>query len=429
MPLVVAKGAPSVQAVFDTVGMDPRFVGRSTPVDCHWTVSVVLRSAGPNKRTFAKSAAFAKKLATECADQKQVLPYVSTRNTARDMDVVRLALGEERLSYLGYSYGTYLGSVYLQMFPQQVDRIVLDSSIDPAAYGPSLFSVSEAAGKAALAHWADWTAKHNSTYKLGKTRKQVLANVDYIRKKADSGPIDVGPYSIDSSILPLLFWTSDDSIGAKEEQAEFTQVLLAAAKGASVSPTDSLTQLLEFVDSAEAAPLLMAQSAVLCGDKAANRNAATYLTSIEKHRKADPLFAPLLYNIGPCAYWPITPRESLPKIGNSHPVLMVNSTGDTQTPYAGAVRLHRSLKGSRLVTLKNAYRHGIYLNGASNCVDRAVTKYLAEGTLPRSDLSCLTDRTTAAPTGAGFMPSLPLLDPTGAPEVTRPAPSAARYTF
>jgi hypothetical protein len=236
----------------------------------------------------------------------------------------------------------------------------------------------------------------------------VLANIDLIRKVVDKHPLAVGSYEIDYTLLPMLLWVSDDRIDSLTEESKMVKVLLAAAKGKDVEPTDALAQALQIVDSPDESPTMSAQSAVLCSDKAANRNVAFYLKNIDKRRKADPIFAPLIYNIGPCAFWPTKPIEPATKIHNALPVLMLNSTGDTQTPYTGARNLHRSLTGSRLVSLRNAYRHGIFLTGGSNCADRAVTTYLVNGKLPARDLVCTTDRPTAAPTGLSLAVTVPM---------------------
>ncbi|MFD0889320.1 alpha/beta fold hydrolase, partial [Streptosporangium algeriense] len=137
LALMVKKAVPEVAARYDLIGMDPRFVGRSTPLNCGWPTPIV-GSAGPDRRSFDRTTALARDLASRCAAQRDVLPYVSTRDTARDMDVVRAALGERKLSYLGSSYGTYLGAVYLQLFPGRADRVVLDSAVDVDRYGPDL---------------------------------------------------------------------------------------------------------------------------------------------------------------------------------------------------------------------------------------------------------------------------------------------------
>ena len=105
------------------VGVDPRFVGRSTPLDCHWPTGSAFRSAGVDRAGFDRNTGFAKDLAERCRRHAgDVLPYVTTRNTARDLDVIRAALGERRISYLGYSYGSYVGEVYTTLFPGRVER-------------------------------------------------------------------------------------------------------------------------------------------------------------------------------------------------------------------------------------------------------------------------------------------------------------------
>ncbi|GAA2912321.1 hypothetical protein GCM10011428_28780 [Streptomyces violaceus] len=99
--------------------------------------------AGADRAGFDRMTAFAKDLAERCrGNAGDVLPHATTRNTARDMDVVRAALGERRISYLGYSYGSYLGEVYTTMFPGRTDRVVLDGVIDPDRYGPRLLRAS-----------------------------------------------------------------------------------------------------------------------------------------------------------------------------------------------------------------------------------------------------------------------------------------------
>ena len=109
MPLTKSKVMGAVADRFDLIGMDPRFVGRSTPLDCGWDLgSALVRSTGTDLAAYRKEVAVARELARRCERAHgDVLPYVTTRNTARDMDVVRASLGEDILSYLGYSYGSY----------------------------------------------------------------------------------------------------------------------------------------------------------------------------------------------------------------------------------------------------------------------------------------------------------------------------------
>ena len=111
-------GMGDTGARFDLIGLDPRFVGRSTPLDCGWPTSWQPRSPGLDRAGFDRTVALTRDLAQRCADrQGDLLRYASTANIARDMDVVRAALGEPKLSFLGYSYGSYIGALYTQLFP------------------------------------------------------------------------------------------------------------------------------------------------------------------------------------------------------------------------------------------------------------------------------------------------------------------------
>jgi pimeloyl-ACP methyl ester carboxylesterase len=207
--------------------MDPRFVGRSAPLHCDWSTDTFLRSAGPDRRTFAESAAFAAELAVGCTnDDRDLLQFASTRNTARDLDAVRGALGEKKISYLGWSYGTYLGAVYLQMFGSHADRFVLDSAVDPAGYGPGLFKGDAPAIAAALQHWAGWAAGHGG-YGLGATTDQVLSTVHWINQSATGQPLQVGRYTVDGHVLPYLLFAGvyDDSDAAYADFAATVRTL------------------------------------------------------------------------------------------------------------------------------------------------------------------------------------------------------------
>ena len=121
---------------YDLIGMDPRSLGRSATIDCGWPSATWIRSAGETRRSFQRSVRFARDLAARCARTNGAeLPYISTRNIARDMDVVRGALGERKVSYNGGSYGTYLGAVYATMFPGRLDRTVLTARSTRGAGG------------------------------------------------------------------------------------------------------------------------------------------------------------------------------------------------------------------------------------------------------------------------------------------------------
>ncbi|GAB3872654.1 alpha/beta hydrolase [Kibdelosporangium lantanae] len=391
--VLLSQVIPDVAARYDLVGMDPRFVGRSTPLNCRWTTDTFLRSAGPTRRSFDDNTVLQKDLAAGCAaGNRDMLPYASTRNTARDMDVIRAALGETRLSYFGVSYGTYLGAVYLQMFGARADRVVLDSAVDPNAYGPGLFSRVGPAAAAALSHWAAWAADHNEQFKLGATTSSVLATVDRVNAAAVNGPLRIGRYRVDDHVLPYFLFASlaDDSAEAYAAFASGVQVLDAAARGASVEPTPSLDQFLAGVSTGAGAATDRAGTPILCADRAVSHDPDTYFRDIEAHRTDEPLFGPLLHNITPCAFWPTRPAEPPTTVRNGVPTLMVGAAGDPVAPHTGQQVMHRALTGSRLVTLRGSFRHGVYFSAGNACIDTAVDRYLIDGLLPAGDATCTT---------------------------------------
>ncbi|MEV7385522.1 alpha/beta hydrolase [Streptomyces sp. NPDC091215] len=375
---------------YDVVGVDPRFVGRSTAMDCHWPTGSAIRSPGHDPAGFDRSTAFAEELARRCQKYEgDVLPYVTTRNTARDMDVIRAALGERQISYLGYSYGSYLGEVYATMFPGRTDRVVLDGVADPARYSPRLLRGSEPANRHALRDWAAWTAARDTTYGLGRTRDAVLAVVDRIQAAAERAPLRVGDYRVDESAAPMVVFNglSQDNDTAYGDFAQGMRDLRDAAAGKTVTPSPWLADLLGFMLTGSMSDYGSVQMSVLCGDIPAPRDPETYWRDVQRARAQDPLFGPVTNNIGPCAFWD-PPRERPTAISADVPALLVNATGDPRTIYQGAQAVHRDWPSSRLVTLRGADQHAVFGVYGSDCVDATVNAYLASGKLPAADVTC-----------------------------------------
>jgi pimeloyl-ACP methyl ester carboxylesterase len=376
---------------YDLIGMDPRFVGRSTPLDCGWPAGTWIRGGGPDRRDFDRTAAFEADLARRCgARHGDVLPHVTTRNTARDMDAVRAALGEEKVSYIGYSYGTYLGAVYTQMFPARVDRLVMDSVVDPDGYGPRLLRDAGTANEAGLRDWAGWAAAHHDEYRLGADRRAVLATVDRILATAARRPLRVGDFRVDAHAVRflLLDGIGDDRDEPAADLAATVQVLDRAARHGDAEPTESLAESLTFALTGAESEYGSVQAAILCGDVAAPREPAVYLRDIRTAMPREPRFAPVTRNLGPCAFWPVTPVEQPTRIGNSTPALLVQSTGDTRTTYPAAQAMHAALTGSRMITLTGSRIHAVFGNYGNACVDGGVINYLRTGVLPAADATC-----------------------------------------
>ncbi|GAA2780224.1 alpha/beta hydrolase [Crossiella cryophila] len=388
---VRARMSPDVQARYDLIGMDPRGIGRSTPVNCDWPVGNMLRSAGLDRAAFERNARLEAELARRCADtQGETIRHITTRNTARDMDLIRAALGEPKISYLGYSYGTYLGSVYTQLFPHRSDRIVLDSAVDSKRYPGEMIQDMGPANEQALDDWANWAAGQHAEYRLGRTGKQVRALVEDLIRQAARQPIRIGDFRVDEHVLPMVLF---DGLADVRENAEFAgsiRQLADAAAGKTVRPNQALERVLgmHYLKYPQAQQSGMA--ALMCGDASSRRNPERYWRDIQRSRTRQPVFGPMANNLNACAFW-APPVEPPVIVRNPVPALIVQATGDTRTVYDSGVDLHRAMSGSRLVTLQDVRTHSVFGFYPNTCVENAVNTYLRDGLLPGRDLTCRGD--------------------------------------
>lgn len=406
-PMIINLGGPAIPALatvplarqamgetggrFDLIGMDRRFVGRSAPLDCGWSSGWLPRSAGTDRESFNRMVRLASDLARRCARQHgDVLPYASTANTARDMDVIRAALGASKLSYLGYSQGTYLGAVYTQLFPHRAGRMVLDSALDPARPGTGVMRDGGPVREAALRDWAAWAARRDNQYHLGSTAGRVISTVGRIYQAAARRPLRVGRYDVDDTVMPALLVDplSDDGDDSNAELAATLQVLAKAATSGTAAPTPELDSALAGLLTGANSPGQSANAAILCADAVVPRDPRWYWRDIQAHRASAPLFGPLSRNIRPCAFWPTGPQEAPVAVHNHVPALIVNAAGDINALLDMGQAMHRALSGSRMITLENVRTHGVYLFRGAACVDDTVDAYLNSGNLPTQDFAC-----------------------------------------
>lgn len=382
-----AMGATGAR--FDLIGMDQRFSGRSTPINCRWHAGWLPRGAGRNRAGFTEMVHLSRDLAQRCGRfERSMLPFAGTANDARDMDVIRAALGESKLSYLGYSYGTYLGAMYTQMFPRRAGRIVLDSAINPAHPGVAKGAVGPVR-EAALRDWAKFAAMHDGQFHLGSTPTQVTATVYAIYRASARHPLPVGPYPVDDTIVPALLLDplSDDSAASSAQLASVVIALNRAAHGQPAKPgADLLAAIARQLTSSESAQR-SAQTAIMCADAPVPHDPAVYWKAIQIHRASAPLFSPVDQTITPCAFWPYQPPRPI-RIANHVRALVVSASGDINAILPIARAMHRALAASRMITLRGVRTHGVYLFEGSACVDDAVNAYLNTGRLPSTDLSC-----------------------------------------
>jgi pimeloyl-ACP methyl ester carboxylesterase len=316
-----------------------------------------------------------------------MLPHMTTPNTARDLDVIRAALGEKKLNFLGVSYGTYLGAVYGTLFPGHVRRMVVDSVVNPSRekiwYQANLDQ--DVAFEMRWQDWQDWVAKNDATFHLGTTRAEVQAKWLELRAAAKKEPIGgvVGPAELIGFFQSAPYydsaWVSVATVFSKYVAGDTQALVDAAAPDLSDTAGNAASENGNAV-----------YTAVECAD-------AKWPTSWERwdrdntrlHRDHPFLTWSNAWMNLPCATWPVKQHTPVDvKTGKGlPPVLIVQAERDAATPYGGALELHQRFKGSRLITEKDAGSHGV-TGLVNSCVNNRVDAYLLTGELDARDVTC-----------------------------------------
>ncbi|MFE4196797.1 alpha/beta fold hydrolase [Paenarthrobacter sp. NPDC056912] len=392
LPAILRSGMTAeVAKAYDVIGMDTRGLGKSTPVDCGVPQMSWMRSAGTDRSGFDENVTRAKEAADRCWEKyPDILPHINTQNIARDVDVIRAVLGESRTSFLGWSYGTFLGATYSQMFPDKIDRLVLDSAPDPAKYGITMFKDMAAANEKAIDDFSGWAATRNGEYALGSSAGEVRQGIEKLISDAAIKPIRVGDYTLDDHVLPFLMYANGVSDLDADNQT-FAQVLvqlrdLAAGKSVDLHPMlVGLTQAW-FETELGTGPDYSATLAILCGDATMPADPEWYWGEIQRHRVDQPIFAAVHNTITPCSFWRDAPPTPI-TIDNSTPALQIQAVGDTRTTYNQGLGMHQAMQGSRLVTIPGRI-HAVFPSYGNECANAAVNDYLLDGSLPERDVIC-----------------------------------------
>ncbi len=405
---------PEVLARYDLIGFDPRMIGRSTPVTCGRSGDILelitvipwLLPGGVEE-----NAQVARGWAQDClAHNPELWPHATTANTARDMDLVRQALGEDKISYLGYSYGSYLGAVYATLFPDQTDRVILDSVLNPYAVWRNAFRSWGPSVEIRFPDLTGWVAERDATYHLGATSHAVRAKYFELAARLDAEPLPLPGFDLTGNLF------RESTRGALYSDDSFPSIAslwqLVNESTAGEADTDDGEQLAALAtvlfpdvppDNAAAAVL-----AVLCDDVRWPESVATYERDVAIDGRLFPVAGSMAANIWPCAFWP-DPVEPPVRVTNDGPsnILLVQTLRDPATPFFGAVGMRIALgQRSRFVTV-DAGDHGVYVFGVSACADAATTDFLVTGQLPAHDQFCPAEaRDRVATTVAGSVAEL-----------------------
>ena len=393
MPLGLKAALPkSVLSRYDLIGFDPRGLGTSSPLDCGLTERESYWPRGyRGKAVFAHDTALARDFATRCtAKYRDRLPYITTRDTARDMDVIRGVLGEPRVSYLGWSYGTYLGAVYAQLFPTHSDRFVLDSSVDPNHFGRDLLRTWAISSEPAFLDWSRNIARKNGTYHLGRTPAAVRATFLRLVARANRTPLryEGTDYQYQGRAVngaDIRDWLRGEFFFQQDQAArEINTLLKSRVTHPDPEPSNKRADSFD-------ANVGALHWAVICADNSASwpRSSARYRHDAVRESRLHPLYGDFAGNITPCAFWP-RGAEPATRVDNTVPTLVVQNQWDSQTPLTSGLAMHHALHGSRLVYVAGGRGHGVYpsAKGPTGCADHAVNAYLVTGALPAHDVTC-----------------------------------------
>jgi pimeloyl-ACP methyl ester carboxylesterase len=386
-----AQFGDTLARYYDIVGFDPRGVGQSNPLRCGPTAQIDgILAADPDPDTAAGWAALdslSRNLGKSCLTKSGDLArHISTKEAARDMDILRAALRQPKLDYLGSSYGTFLGATYAEEFPTHVGRFVLDGAIDPALSTEQL-SIEQAKGfeTALRAYLRDCVS--NGCF-LGSTVGQAESRIQALLKQLDAHPLPTGsPRQLTEGLGMIGIWTP---LYAKN----FWPQLTAALKGA--IEDHSGADLLALADEyASRGPKgytdnsIVALNAINCLDHDDYIPTAEVPAHFSEFEKASPTFGrAFAFGLSSCSDWPVRSGQRTVALHakGAPAIVVVGTTRDPATPYAWAKALANELDSSRLIT-RDGDGHTGFMRGNS-CVDQAVERWLVSGDLPRRNLKC-----------------------------------------
>ncbi|MEO3863759.1 alpha/beta hydrolase [Acrocarpospora sp. B8E8] len=383
-----------VRARFDVVGFDPRGVGESTAVRCmnggdldaYMSIDMSPDTAAEITKIEEGSRTFA----TKCQEKSaKLLPHVGTADAARDMDVLRAVLGDEGLTFLGKSYGTYLGATYADLFPKRVRALVLDGAVDPAVSAIKMSEVQSKGFEVALTAFIKDCLKATDCPFTSTTVQGALNEITALLQRADQQPLRNTLNDGRKINDTWLAYGIATPLYDRKSWEVFREALKTAFQGDG-------TYLLRFAD------LLLgrredgtytnqseANKAVNCIDHAFPSGTPAYTRAATKAAKLAPRFGEfIMWDSLTCAYWPVKgpdPDRKLTAPG-APPIVVVGTLRDPATPYEWAEGLATQLTSGVLLTY-DGDGHTAYMSG-STCIDAAIDNYLINLAPPAAGTRC-----------------------------------------
>jgi pimeloyl-ACP methyl ester carboxylesterase len=391
---LLMPSTPSVQGTFNVVGFDPRGVGGSLPLVCSPPSGTLTGtpSVPVTKEQIAAAAQQSKQLGADCMRVgKGLTSNIGTEMVARDLDIIRAALGESKLTYLGMSYGSYLGSEYAHLFPTRVGHMILDGIEDPTGSFPDFLKLQARGFEGALTNWASNCSARQICPLLtkGGTVPELIALVQNLSEQLAKNP---APVTGGQPITQAEFISMTQTSMTLGESGQGWELLDIIVYGLLNGLADNVAQI--------RGPLLPSANevsvnlAVQCYDRPVAGTAATSVAWSKSWASFSPVFGPQVgWAAQPCFTWPV--RQNQPPLDatplTKAPVLLIGGTHDPNTPYEMAKKTAPLWPAGRLLTW-TGYGH-VAANRAIPCVNNPAADYLINGVLPAEGTVCVPDST------------------------------------
>nr|WP_201471380.1 alpha/beta hydrolase [Microbacterium hydrocarbonoxydans] len=387
-----AVGADLIEN-FDVIGFDPRGVGESSAVTCLdaegmddylYTIPTAKRGTAEWETELLDNA---EGFAQACdANSDGILPYITTVNSARDMDLIRAVLGDTELNYLGYSYGTFLGATYAALYPEKAGRLVLDGAIDPAVSGLDVGATQALGFESALrAYMQDCLDSGECPF--NGTVDEAMADLGALLASVDANPLQggdgrmLGADALMTAIIAALY--------SADNWTYLTQALDETLQG---DPTTAFF-LADFYNGRDQSGAYLDNSteafrAYNCMDYPVEDDPAAEAATEAKIADGAPTIAPYWSGPDPCEVWPYPPTGTRGEIRaeGAGPILVIGTTNDPATPYEWSESLAEQLEEGVLITRVGEGHTGY--NKGNSCVDGAVEAFLLDDSVPEDGLRC-----------------------------------------
>ena len=391
-----------VQGAYDIIGFDPRGIGASTSITCTSAQASAVAEAAPAQGgtgTFEQRAATVsaqtKQMEAGCAANTappELLDHVDTVSVARDLDVLRALSGSDKLNYLGFSYGTYLGAHYAELFPANTGRMVLDGALDPSLTYNERRQGQAQGFERALRNYVEWCHSEQAV-QAGQSCP--------LTGDIDAGVQQIGDLFTSANKTPVPSSDPNRPVTG-EDMKQIVELLLYAPESAWGGINEALDQAINHngasifriaMDQVAAQPPVNmgAMTSTNCLDYRVEGDMATWKAQSEALEKIAPRFATTLEGGDLiCQSWGHSGTKA-PKALHAKgaaPILVVGTTGDPATPYEWSIALAGQLESGRLLTWEGN-GHLAYGNPSHGpCVTNAVDNYLLTGTMPKKGLTC-----------------------------------------